>query len=143
MGIPETILNQLPQKVVTMLIVLAMLGLWTWALGKMPIPGEHGFVYQAELKQQIQSAVGSDIDSLKTQSAETSTKVDSIKTALDQILADYYSKRVIDEVRRRCKLAAGEMDEKARLFDQINKDVNLYRIYSGDTSYVRPTCADI
>lgn len=143
MTIPPGLVKDLPQKVIFVIVILAMCGLWAWALGQVPIPGEHGFVYQAELDQRIHTAVGQDIDSLKKETAETSTKVDSIKVALDRILADYYSKLVIDETRRRCKLPATEIDERIRLFDQINKDVNLYRIYSGDVNYLRPTCADL
>lgn len=139
----DKLLQGISQRVSLVMTVLAMCGLWAWALGKVPIPGEHGFVYQTELKAQVQQQVGQDIDQLKKQTAETSTKVDNIKTALDQILADYYSKRVQDEVRRRCKLPLTETEERARLWDQITKDVNLYRIYSGDSNYDRPSCAEV
>lgn len=143
MGISDKLLEGVSHKVIFMIVLLAMIGLWSWAFGLVPIAGEHGFVLQAELDQRVKDGVGKDIDALKKQSAETSTKVDNIKTALDQILADYYSKRIKDAVRQRCKLPSNAIEDRDRLWDQITKDVNLYRIYSGDSNYERPTCVDV
>lgn len=137
------LLDGLTHRGVFVVIILAMAGLWSWALGMVPIPGQYGFVYQAELSQKIQDGVGKDIDALKSQTRETSTKVDNIKTALDQILADYYSKRIRDGVRQRCKLPPTAVEERDRLWDQVTKDLNLYHIYSGDKSFERPTCLDV
>lgn len=137
------LLDGLTHRGVVVVIILAMAGLWSWALGFVPIPGDYGFVYKAELHDTLQKGVGQDIDQLKKQSAETSTKVDNIKTALDQILADYYSKRIKDAVRQRCKLPPTAVEDRDRLWDQITKDVNLYRIYSGDGHYERPTCLEV
>lgn len=139
----DNLLHNVPQKVSLVIAVVAMMGLWLWALGKVPIPGEYGFVYQAEISKRIKLEVGQDIDQLKKQSAETSTKVDNIKVALDQILADYYSKRIKDGVRQRCKLPVTAVEDRDRLWDQITKDVNLYRMYSGDLHYERPSCSDV
>lgn len=143
MNCTELFLKDVSHKVIAMIVLLAMIGLWAWAFGMVPVTGEHGFVLRAELPLLIQAQQGHDIDELKKQAAETSTKVDNIKTALDQILADYYSKRVQDGVRRRCKLSPLETEERARLWDQITRDVNLYRIYSGDSNYERPSCSEV
>lgn len=139
----DTLLHGITQRVMLVMTVIAMMGLWAWALGKVPIPGEHGFVFQSEVNAQIQQQVGKDIDQLKKQSAETSTKVDNIKVALDAILADYYSKRIKDAVRQRCKLPPTQVEDRDRLWDQITRDVGLYRQYSGDLNYERPTCTDV
>lgn len=122
-------------------VLLAMMGMWAWALGKVPVEGEHGFAYKQSLAAEVQTIVGKDIDDLKKQQTTTSSKVDSIKTSLDAVLADLYSKRVFENTRKRCK--AADPDERARLFNEINKDVNLYRIYSGDTGYQRPGCDEV
>lgn len=143
MGIRDRLLEGFSQRALIVLSILVMMGMWIWALGQIPIPGEHGFVLAAELDAVIQGKVGQDIDSLKKQSKETSTKVDNIKVALDQILADYYSKRIKDGVRQRCKLPPASVEDRDRLWDQITKDVNLYKIYSGDQSYIRPTCFEV
>lgn len=127
-----------------MVVLLAMCGLWAWAFGKVPVEGEHGFVLRASLADGVKTIVGDDIDGLKTQSAQTSKQVTDIKIALDQILADYYSKRVKDGVRQRCKLnPLLDIGERDRLWDQINKDLNLYRIYSGDITWQRPSCSEV
>lgn len=143
MGIKETLTQEITPKVAIVIVVLAMCGLWAWAFGKIPIEGQNGFVMRITLASDVQTIVGKDIDDLKKQAGETSKKVDNIKTALDQILADYYSKRVKDGVRQRCKLNPLETAERDRLWDQINKDLNLYRIYSGDTEWQRPTCGEV
>lgn len=143
MGIKETLTNGISREIMLVIIVLGMLGLWAWAFGQVPIAGEHGFVLKATLAGDVKTIVGNDVDDLRRQSAETSKKVDNIKVALDAILADYYSKRVKDATRQRCKLPPGETGERDRLWDQIGKDLNLYRIYSGDSTFQRPTCQDV
>lgn len=143
MGIRDTLTKDISREVLLVIIVIGMLGLWAWAFGKVPIDGEHGFVMRVTLATDVQTIVGKDINDLKAQSHETAQKVDNIKIALDAILADYYSKRVKDATRQRCKLAPLETGERDRLWDQIGKDVNLYRIYSGDGTYQRPTCSDV
>jgi hypothetical protein len=142
-GIKETLTNDFTPRVTIVIVLLAMTGLWAWAFGKVPIPGDHGFVLRVQLAGDVQTIVGKDINDLKAASKETSEKVDNIKVALDQILADYYNKRVKDAVRQRCKLNPLETAERDRLWDQINKDWNLYRIYSGDRETPRPTCSDV
>lgn len=139
----DRLLQGITQRVAIVIAVLAMCFLWVWAFGQIPIPGEHGFVFHAELTRAIQQQVGKDIDDLKKQSGETSTKVDKIKVALDQILADYYSKRIKEAVRQRCKLPSTAIEDRDRLWDQITQDVNLYRSYSGDRYYERPSCAEV
>lgn len=125
-------------------MTLAMCGLWVWAFGKAPIVADpDGFVMQVHLAESVRTIVGKDIEDLKQQAKETSRKVDNIKTALDAILADYYIKRVRDATRKRCKLPLNETSERDRLWDQIGKDLNLYRIYSGDSTLQRPTCRDV
>jgi len=142
-GIKETLTSGMSREVIIVMVLLAMTGLWAWAFGKVPIDGEHGFVMRVTLSDDVKTIVGKDVEGLKKQSQETSQKVDNIKIALDRILADYYSKRIKDATRQRCKLPLGEIAERDRLWDQINGDVNLYRQYSGDTSYQRPTCQDV
>lgn len=143
MGFREALMKDISREVMLVAIVLAMCGLWLWAFGKVPIEGQDGFVLRVTLASDVQTIVGKDIGDLKQQSAETSKKVDNIKVALDAILADYYSKRVKDATRQRCKLPPTETGERDRLWDQIGKDLNLYRIYSGDTTFQRPTCSDV
>lgn len=143
MGIRDTLLQNLPKEVLIVVSILVMVGLWTWAFGKVPIEGQEGFVMRVTLANDVKTIVGRDIDELKKQSKETSQKVDNIKVALDQILADYYSKRIKAAVRQRCKLNPLETSERDRLWDQINQDVNLYKQYSGDREYQRPTCSEV
>lgn len=143
MGIRDQLLQGFSQRVLVVIAILVMMGMWVWAVGQIPIPGEHGFVFAAELDDKIKGKVGQDIDQLKKQTAETSTKVDNIKIALDQILADYYSKRIKDAVRQRCKIPLTDTAERDRLWDQMAKDVNLYRQYSGDQNYIRPSCQEV
>lgn len=144
MGFRETLTKDFSREVIIVVIVLAMMGLWAWAFGKVPIAAERdGFVLRISLAGDVQTIVGKDIDDLKKQGGETSKQVQDIKTALDQILADYYSKRVKDGVRQRCKLNPLDTSERDRLWDQITKDMNLYRIYSGDVEWQRPTCGEV
>lgn len=143
MNIKETLANEFTPRVTIVIIIVAMAGLWLWAFGKVPIPGDHGFVLRVSLAGDVKTIVGDDIDDLKKQSGETSKQVNDIKMALDQILADYYSKRVKDGVRQRCKTDILNTAERDRLWDQINKDLNLYRIYSGDMDWQRPTCSEV
>lgn len=141
--IGEKLVSTLTWRSTMVLVMIVMSGLWAWALGKVPIAGEYGFVLQAELEQKIKGAVGPDIDTLKKQSAETSKNVDSIKTSLDAVLADLYSKKIKDGVRQRCRLPVTSTEERDRLWDQISRDLNLYRKYSGDATYVRPGCDEV
>lgn len=143
MGIREKLTQDISREVMVVMTVIAMLGMWMWAFGKVPVEGEHGFVLKATLAADVKTIVGKDIDELKQQSAQTSTKVDQIKVALDAILADYYSKRIKDATRQRCKLGAADTAERDRLWDQINADLNLYRMYSGDQNYQRPSCSEV
>lgn len=127
-----------------MMLTLVMSGLWVWAFGKAPvISNPDGFVLRVTLAGDVRTIVGKDIDDLKRQSTETAAKVDNIKISLDAILADYYSKRVKEAVRQRCKLAENAISERDRLWDQINKDLNLYRVYSGDSQWQRPSCGEV
>lgn len=139
----DTLIKLLPPKVLLIVVVISMCGLWAWAFGQIPVEGQHGFVLKETLANDVQRIVGSDIEALKKQSATTERKVDRIKVALDRILADYYSKRIKDATRQRCKLPVGETAERDRLWDQINSDLNLYRMYSGDERYQRPTCGEV
>jgi hypothetical protein len=143
MGVKESLTSGFSREVVIVIVLLAQVGLWVWAFGKVPIPGEHGFVFKSQLAAETQTIVGQRVDELKRESRETAKKVDNIKVALDQILADYYSKRIKDAVRQRCKLHPLETAERDRLWDQINRDVTLYKMYSGDTEYIRPTCSEV
>ncbi len=151
MGIKETLTKDLSREVMLVILVLGMCSLWVWAFGKVPIIAEHdGFVLRVNLPGDVQTIVGKDIDDLRKQSSETSkkidqtaSKVDNIKVALDAILADYYSKRVKEAVRQRCKLPLTEIGERDRLWDQINRDLNLYRVYSGDRDWQRPSCGEV
>lgn len=139
----EKLTEVLTWKTTMIFIIIAMIGLWSWALGKVPIAGDYGFVLQADLEKRIKQTVGRDIDDLKAQSTTTSDKVDSIKTSLDAVLADLYGKRLKEGVRQRCKLPPTATEERDRLWDQINRDLNLYRKYSGDPTYVRPGCEEV
>lgn len=144
MGLREALTKDISREVILVVIVLAMCSLWVWAFGKVPVVADpDGFVMRVHLASDVQTIVGKDIDELKHQSAKTEQKVDNIKVALDAILADYYSKRIKDATRQRCKLPLGETGERDRLWDQISKDINLYRIYSGDVTFQRPTCLDV
>lgn len=144
MGMREALSSEITPRVALVVLTLAMCGLWVWAFGKAPIVADQdGFVLRIHLASDVQTIVGKDIDDLKKQSADTSRKVDNIKVALDAILADYYSKRIKDATRQRCKLPLAEIGERDRLWDQISKDLNLYRGYSGDTGFQRPTCQDV
>lgn len=144
MGIRDALTHEITPRVALVVITLAMCTLWVWAFGKAPIAAEQdGFVMRIHLASDVQTIVGKDIDELKKQSNDTSRKVDNIKVALDQILADYYSKRIKDATRQRCKLPPAETGERDRLWDQISQDVSLYKVYSGDSGYQRPTCSDV
>lgn len=135
--------NEFTPRVTIVIIIVAMAGLWAWAFGKVPIAGDHGFVLRASLAGDVKTIVGKDVDELKAESAKTSRQVSDIKVALDQILADYYSKRIKDAVRQRCKLNPIDTGERDRLWDQINRDVYLYKQYSKDEYYTRPTCSEV
>lgn len=143
MGIKEILTNDLTPRATLVVTIIGMLGLWAWAFGKVPVVGQDGFVLRVTLAGDVRTIVGKDIDDLKRQSTETAAKVDNIKISLDAILADYYSKRVKEGVRQRCKLAESAISERDRLWDQINKDLNLYRVYSGDSQWQRPSCGEV
>lgn len=143
MGLKETLTKDISREVIVVIVVLAMCGLWVWAFGGVPIKGQDGFVLRVTLASDVQTIVGKDIDELKRQTTEMSSQTREIKTALDQILADYYAKRVKDGVRQRCKLSPLDTAERDRLWDQINEDLRMYRIYSGDMDWQRPTCGEV
>ena len=143
MGLRDVLLHDITPRATLVVTIVGMIGLWAWAFGKVPVVGEDGFVLRVTLAKDVQTIVGGDINDLKRQSADTSKKVDNIKVALDAILADYYSKRVKEATRQRCKLPPTETAERDRLWDQINLDLNLYRIYSGDMQWQRPSCSEV
>lgn len=133
-------------RITVVSILLVILGFITWALGLIPLPGPQGFVYAAEFDAKVHAIVGDvqkDLGELKQQSQQTAAKVDKVSIALDAVLADYYSKRINEAMRRRCKLSSSEVDERVRLWQQINQDVLLYRQYSGDSTYQRPSCDEV
>lgn len=141
MPIVEKLTSQFTWRTTVSVVLLAMMGMWAWATGHAPIEGQHGFVLRQSLVGEVQTIVGKDIDDLKKQQSTTEAKVDSIKSSLDAVLADLYAKRIFENTRKRCK--ATDNEERARLFNEINKDVNLYRIYSGDSIYQKPTCDEV
>jgi hypothetical protein len=150
MGVRDALTRDLtPVERWRVALVTTLMGIFSfifWSLGLIPLPGDHGFIYAATFETRVQAVVGDvkkELGELKQQSQQTAAKVDKVAAGLDAVLTDYYSKRITSAVRQRCKLPVTDVDERARLWEQINSDVRFYRQYSGDATYQRPSCEEV
>lgn len=132
-------------RVTVGLFVVGLVAFDMWALGKIPLPGEHGFAQSSQVKQEVSKQVEpirQEVSEVKKQATEANDKITVIGTTLNTVLADVYEKRVKEGIRERCRTPLSNVAARTRINDQIDRDRKEYRKYSGE-DFPPKTCDEV
>lgn len=116
-----------------------------YALGAFVHLGLDGFARAADVQKQVEAGVADvkkDVEAVKQQTTNIETKVDATAAALDVVLAEYYAKKIREQVRLRCKTPIEDTVTRERINEQIRQDKIAYFNHA-KTVFEMPSCADV
>jgi len=117
---------------------MALLLFVTYAIGGFAVLGMPGFASETEVSKYVDASV----KEIKEKTQQTAEKVSDMQTALDEVLAELYMRKIRETVRQRCKTPVDEYQERERLNGQIEEYQKRYRKYAGER-YPLPACGEL